>query len=352
MQSAQFVIGSIRIPAICCGTYGFKPTVGRVPYGAQRGCSDPGLKFIKACAGPLTNDFEALELFAKAAIGAEPAKYDSTALDIPWRSLSLDPKQKLRLGVLAEDPNYPWHPPVRAIISKATQKLKERGYELVRLDPAECHISDANEIAWGLFSLDQTAAGIVSSAQEPDIPSRIRIKSDFAKVKASFAPEARELEGLAKLSLLSRKRAEILENWRKLWNRHQLDAVIGPGAQNTAVEHDMYGVPPYTTFLNLLDVRTALRIWIWRRQLIHIRSTRHALFLSAKRKSSQIRLSKSSPIKLGRTVRLYCSHQKTLLTPFQTTLPSSAECPAQFRSSHPRCGMKNVYSTLNLWINV
>lgn len=27
--------GSIRIPALCCGTFGFKPTTDRIPFGGQ-----------------------------------------------------------------------------------------------------------------------------------------------------------------------------------------------------------------------------------------------------------------------------------------------------------------------------
>lgn len=29
------IAGSIRIPALCCGTFGFKPTIDRIPFGGQ-----------------------------------------------------------------------------------------------------------------------------------------------------------------------------------------------------------------------------------------------------------------------------------------------------------------------------
>jgi amidase len=53
---------------------------------------------------------------------------------------------------------------------------------------------------------------------------------------------------------LTVKRQELSEDWRRLWSELNLDAVIGPPAQNTAVPHDTYGWPPYTCHLNLLDV--------------------------------------------------------------------------------------------------
>lgn len=47
------VAGSIRIPALCCGTFGFKPSIGRVPYAGQTGPGRPGMVGIAPVAGPL-----------------------------------------------------------------------------------------------------------------------------------------------------------------------------------------------------------------------------------------------------------------------------------------------------------
>ncbi|KAH7121642.1 amidase signature domain-containing protein [Dactylonectria macrodidyma] len=247
------IAGSIRIPALCCGTYGFKPTANRVPYGGQQGCSTPGLKFIPACAGPLANDFAALEIFVKNVIDARPSKFDHTVIDVPWRVSSLEPKQKLRLGVLPESETYPLHPPIRAALLKAVRKLESQGHELVRLDSSVCHVDNATEVAWGLFGLDNGADKVVSSSGEPVIPSRTRIATQIKRVNFDFVPTREGEDQLSRIAALNVKKAEILDAWRMIWNDNQLDAVIGPGAQNTAVEHDLYGVPPYTTLLNVLD---------------------------------------------------------------------------------------------------
>ena len=46
--------------------------------------------------------------------------------------------------------------------------------------------------------------------------------------------------------------------YKKLWNQvfaeQNLDVILCPGAQNTAVPHDTYGFPPYTCVWNLLEV--------------------------------------------------------------------------------------------------
>ncbi|UPK92687.1 hypothetical protein LCI18_003622 [Fusarium solani-melongenae] len=247
------IAGSIRIPSLCCGTYGFKPTAARIPYGGQRGCSNPGLKFILACAGPLANDMQSLEIFTKAVIDSRPADLDSTAIDVPWRNIPAFEGKRLRLGVLPEDPSYPLHPPVRNAISQAVAKLRAEGHILVDLDPQECLIDGINDVAWGFFAFDNTASRIVTDAGEPVIPSRQRIADELKRLKSDYLPDLTGLSDLDKLATLNIKKAAAVEGWRRIWQSHRLDAVIGPSAQNTAVQHDLYGVPPYTCFLNVLN---------------------------------------------------------------------------------------------------
>ncbi|KAI8716784.1 Amidase [Fusarium sp. LHS14.1] len=247
------IAGSIRIPSLCCGTYGFKPTAGRIPYGGQRGCSNPGLKFILACVGPLANDMQSLGIFTKAVIDSRPADLDSTAIDVPWRNIPGFSGKKLRLGVLPEDPSYPLHPPIRNAISQAVAKLRAEGHIIVDLDPKECLIDGINDVAWGTFALDKTASRIVTDAGEPCIPSRQRIVDELKRLKSDYLPDLTGLGDLEKLATLNTKKAAAVEGWRRIWQTHHLDAVIGPSAQNMAVQHDLYGVPPYTCFLNVLN---------------------------------------------------------------------------------------------------
>ncbi|KAJ9143676.1 Fatty-acid amide hydrolase [Pleurostoma richardsiae] len=231
------IAGSIRIPALCCGTYGFKPTASRIPYGGQQGCANP----------------EACGIFVKAVIDAQPALYDSTALDIPWRSVEIAPKTKLRFGVLAEDSVFPLHPPVKKALAEAVQRLREQGHEIVQLLPEEGQVAEATKVSWRLFGLDNTASRVVASGGEPPIPSRLAIDSQVESLGWMADPAYNALDGLGKLAASNLARAAIIDSWRKVWGQHKIDAVIAPSAQNTAVEHDAYGLPPYTNFVNLLD---------------------------------------------------------------------------------------------------
>ena len=248
--------GSIRIPALCCGLYGFRPTTSRTPYGKQAPIANPGLRNILPSAGPLANDIGALEIFLKSVIDSKPALLDSTVLDVPWRSVS-PPKGKLRFGVLAEDPLLPWHPPVKKAVSDTADLLRAQGHEIVSLSAEECLTAASYDVATQLFGLDKTSAEILAKGGEPLVPSLVLIRDAMKEVKfdRNFLPDTRTLkDGLERLSLLNVKRYEIQDLWKKMWVARGLDALIAPGAQTTAVEHDMYALAPYTCLFSFLDV--------------------------------------------------------------------------------------------------
>ncbi|EXJ94757.1 hypothetical protein A1O1_03155 [Capronia coronata CBS 617.96] len=248
------VAGSIRIPALCCGVYGFKPTSSRIPYGGQANPSLAGLKPITAAAGPLTNDFEAMEIFVQAVIDATPATLDSTVLDVPWRRLDKESPPQLKIGVLAEDPLYPFHPPVKRVLAEAVGKLRAAGHEIIELTAEQCHSADATEVACELFTLAPGAAmGHIKASGEPMVPSVANVFGPANAGNYKFVPSLEGVDALHKLAVLTVKRQEIAEDWRKIWLENKFDVVIGTPSQTTAVPHDTFGWPPYTCLLNLLD---------------------------------------------------------------------------------------------------
>lgn len=190
----------------------------------------------------------------KAVISARPAAHDTTAIDVPWRDVTKAAKTKLRFGVLAVDPTYPLHPPVKRVFEEAVRLIEAAGHEVVQLSPDECRLAHAVQVAWSLFGLDNTASRIVKEAGEPTIPSRTSIVKASEKVSWDFVAKAMEATGLERYAALTVKRTEIADAWRRIWSQHGLDAVISPPAQNTAVEHDGFALPPYTVLQNLLDV--------------------------------------------------------------------------------------------------
>ena len=62
------------------------------------------------------------------------------------------------------------------------------------------------------------------------------------------------LDPFEKINELHNARTKYSDAWRKIWVENQLDVILAPGAQNTAVPYDTFGWPPYTLIWNLLDV--------------------------------------------------------------------------------------------------
>ncbi|KAI5862039.1 amidase [Durotheca rogersii] len=250
------VAGSIRIPALSCGVYGFKPTPGRVPFGNQAPGLRSGLPGIAPAAGPLGQSVADLELFMTAVAAGDPWRYDDDAVPVPWRPAAHQrrrPAAKLRVGVLPEDPAYPLHPPVRRALDEAASGLEAAGHEVIRLpaDPAR-GVSLAQRIAFQYFGLGGRLYGghLIEKAGEPLVASVAAGSHPFTTEPPVVAAG---LELAQVLERLGAARGAYSDAWRRTWLEHDLDVVLAPGAQNTAVAHDTWGLPPYTLMWNLIE---------------------------------------------------------------------------------------------------
>lgn len=240
---------------MCCGTYGFKPSTARVPDGGQASPVSEGMSFFNPSAGPLANDIKALDILCSSVMSVRPALYDSTALDIPWRDVTQPlSTEKLRIGVISEDPAYPLHPPVKRALSNAVRLLEAQGHSIYRISASDANVANALILAFAFFGLDDTPPQHIAASGEPVVPSVNQAMGAFHAVKSNFLDDCAHLEGIKHVAALNVKRETIAEGWRKIWKEQKLDVVIGPPAQNTAVPHDTYGLPPYTLLLNVLDV--------------------------------------------------------------------------------------------------
>jgi amidase len=213
------IAGSIRIPSICNGTYGFKPSASRIPYGGQTSSGRPGSPGFPACAGPLANSFRDLELFTSAVISAQPRNLDPVCLGIPWRQVQK--KDHLVLGVVGGDPNYPLHPPVIRALGSAVSKLTAAGHNVKILSDTPS-IDDACQVAFKFFALDNTNVCMqhIQRSGEPPIYSLRTSGPDYSDHKFT----------LEELFDLNFARLEFVAAWEKFGSRTNwmLLSCLGP----------------------------------------------------------------------------------------------------------------------------
>lgn len=137
--------GSIRVPAACCGLFGFKPTSGLVATGADIGPLVGGLNCDHVVSWSVRDSAAMLDQTAAAAQGA-PTSW-AGAVDGYLRAIDLPPA-RLRIALCAKAPSG--HEPTEEIVSLLNQAgslLESLGHEIV-------------EFAWpvGIDPLDAAAA--------------------------------------------------------------------------------------------------------------------------------------------------------------------------------------------------
>lgn len=257
--------GSIRIPALCCGVYGFKPTTSRVPFGdpPPPGVMD-GLPMVVTTAGPLGHSISDLKLFMQTVIDDGHAwKYDPSASAVPWnipQDINLKNNGSLTIGVLSEDKHYPLHPPVKRALQDAVERLTRAGHKIVPIDNdtnEDLSLAYLTRLAFQYFTY-APHVDILAKSGEPAVKSIAKLWSGPSPMFSGPPPVDQGLDPFQKIQKLHEAKNKFRDAWHRIWVEKKLDAIIAPGAQNTAVVHDTYGWPPYTLVWNVLDVCTKI----------------------------------------------------------------------------------------------
>ena len=245
------ISGSIRIPSICCGNVGFKPSAHRVPWGGNTIPGRRGGFGIYPCAGPLCHSVRDAEYFMRNILKFDTWTLDEDVISAPWRHLpptQLNELEVKTFGVLLEDPKYPLHPAVLRNLRLALGKLSAAGHKLLPLanELPKDVISASALTALTVLAMDpeKTALGYCARAGEPLIPSIASTQlPELTKIKPN-------INGVFHLNTeISNAKAM----FRQVIVDKNLDAILMPAYQATAVTHDTYGPPVYTILANLLD---------------------------------------------------------------------------------------------------
>lgn len=118
--------GSIRAPAAFNGLYGIRPTAMRVPKNLWEGTMS-GQMAIRDSAGPICHSMNDIRLFTRLLITNEQTRYDTNAVPVPWRQVTLAPK--LCIGIMKWDHVVMPQPPVLRAIAHTKQVLSAAGHE-------------------------------------------------------------------------------------------------------------------------------------------------------------------------------------------------------------------------------
>lgn len=240
--------GSIRIPAMCNGTFGIKPSWERIPYAGQEGGMLPGTTKvgIPASAGPLAHSVRDMELFFRAVSEQRPWTQDPDVVPTPWSSLTSlgGAGRKLRIGIVRRDGVIEPHPPIAKALDEVKSKLQAHGVETVEMDITPL-FKQCQSLANAMFGVEggNNMFDLLETADEPLSPwlaTRLKRKAPMDLLKV------RDLHG---------KREALRKEFLAIWKdaHGAIDAFICPVAPHPVPLVDRYNGVSYTSSFVLLD---------------------------------------------------------------------------------------------------
>ncbi|KAE9370266.1 general amidase-like protein [Stipitochalara longipes BDJ] len=238
--------GSIRIPAMCGGLYGIKPSAQRIPYvgqenGTRQGASKIGLF---ASAGPIAATLRDCELFLKTISDSRPWERDPSLIYGLWSEQGSIGRKPL-LGVVRQDGVITPLPPVSKVLDETVQALRKSGLEVIEIDaPA---FKKCQSLANKFFGIDggNHIFDLLEATKEPLtawLSTRLRRgKSISLDRLVEIHAQKIELE------------TEMLKIWRDPKTGRQIDAFICPVAPHPVPPIDRWNGVSYTSSFVLLD---------------------------------------------------------------------------------------------------
>lgn len=251
--------GSIRIPALCNGLYGVKPSHGRVPYAGQEGGLAPGSSKlgIEATAGPIAQSMRDCEMLLAAIGESRPWIFDPDVIPQSWEQQpsihTILPapgnrlKPALRIGIVHADGICTPLPPIQRVISEVASSLRSHPthnltpLQVVELDLSPL-LSQCLKVSNGIFSLDGNNQwfDLLEPTGEPLSPW---LQSRLKRRPAKSVDDIRKLHG---------QKLELQTQTLKIWKA--LDVLICPAAPHPIPPIDRWNSVNYTSAFNLLDL--------------------------------------------------------------------------------------------------
>ncbi len=128
--------GSIRIPAACCGIYGYKPAFGRVPILSRPNLFGATSPFV--FEGPLTRTVKDAGLILNVLAGYDPR--DPYALDETWNWQCQDKGLSgWPIAYARHFGDFPVSTEVKSVIDRFVTAFEEAGARVDRIDLDLCH---------------------------------------------------------------------------------------------------------------------------------------------------------------------------------------------------------------------
>lgn len=252
--------GSIRIPAMCNGIYGFKPSAGRVPHGGQEVGSlyGDGRAAIEAVTGPIARSVQDLYTFLKEVV-PRAEMWVEDCVPGNWgveEMKGCGTNGNFVIGIMRRDGNCEPLPPVLKVIEEVKQKLTRVGNIEVVDVPTPQAWTKCQGLANRLMAANGATrmADLLEETKEPLAPW---MQGRFKRSQARSFAEVRDMQ--AQRSSLERRMLDVWYQTDKDGSKkRKLDALICPVAPHPVPPIDCWNAVGYTSSFVLLDYPAAV----------------------------------------------------------------------------------------------
>lgn len=248
--------GSIRIPTMCNGIYGFKPANGRIPYGGQALISADGMSrcSITAVAGALGRSVEDLDLVLREVI-PRTSLWGEDCIPAVWHERPTvkgsGPNGEVVFGLLRGDGNCELLPPIAKLLDEVSAKLRSTPNVKVVELPTPPAWTKAQSLLQKLISMDagEYLSDLLEATGEPLVPWQ---QSRFRRGKPRTLKQAAGAQ--ASRTALEQEMMKIwIEQDDKGQRKTKIDALLCGVAPHPVPEIDRYNAVGFTSSWVLFD---------------------------------------------------------------------------------------------------
>ncbi|KAG6873896.1 hypothetical protein C0995_009675 [Termitomyces sp. Mi166 len=256
--------GSIRVPSGFCGTYGFRPSHGRVPYAGAVNSLE-GQDTIPSVLGPLSNSIHGLKIFIQGVLSQKSWFKDPLVIRKGWSEEQYNLSEhgegkRLCFAVMWNDGEVVPHPPIIRGLEMAKNALIKAGHKVIDWKPLDHKIM--LDVGFSIFSAGSAEdfAAISAESGEPLITSMVPGK-EITDIDPSTMILTRAPLSAYELWQLQKKKRDLRQGYLEHWlatasetgTGRPVDAIIVPVAPFTAVPHGEESHVGYTMVWNVLD---------------------------------------------------------------------------------------------------
>ncbi|KAK5684971.1 hypothetical protein LTS10_003046 [Elasticomyces elasticus] len=242
--------GSIRIPAMCNGLVGVKPSHGRVPYAGQEGGALPGSSKlgIESTAGPIARNVRDCEMLLRAVGEGNPWLLDPDVIPQSWDQQSplivQSPSQPLRVGIVRTDGHVTPLPPIQRLLGEVSGALQAYG----AVEVIEVNISSLGPRLLKVFN------GVMSIDGANTWFDHLELTGEPLSPWLAGRLKRRPQKPLDEVRKLQAQKLDLQSEIQNIWTENDLDIMVLPVAPHPTPKMDSWNTTNYTSALNLLDL--------------------------------------------------------------------------------------------------